>query len=129
MHPLIRSFMTHPDLLLEHLGAYGELAGTELQSMAQHYRRSWLLVGMSMLLGAITLGFFGTAFMLWVVSGHTLETSRALLLCLPGGLSLVGLLVCVMGIYASQPHEPLAVIGQQIKADVHWLREQANSQP
>lgn len=129
MHPLIRSFMTHPDLLLEHLGAYGELAGAELETLAKHYRRNWLLLGMSMLLGAITLGFFGTAFMLWVVSGHALGMSQLWLLGLPGALSLLGLLACLMGIYASQPLEPLAVIGEQLKADVHWLREQADSQP
>lgn len=127
MHPLISTFMKHPDLLMEHLGAYSELAGTELEALARHYRRRGLLAATAMSLGVLALGFIGVAFMLWVVWGQALDASRIGLIFLPGVVSLGGVMVCLMGIHGARPLAPLAVLSEQLKADVRWCREQTGS--
>ena len=123
-HPLLHLIATRPQLLLEHLEAYVELAGAETGAAASTLKRGALL-------GAAGLGFLGIGFVLAGV---------ALLLCavvpvnqmpapwalwavpMPPVVLAIGCLLAARKPSGSAAFEQLR---HQIKSDVAMFRQEA----
>lgn len=55
-HPLFRTLISQPDLIVEHAGAYAELAGAELGEVGRQLRLRWLLAALAAVAFALGTG-------------------------------------------------------------------------
>lgn len=122
MHALINAALKHPDLLIEHIRAYGELASAEADELSRSLGNRSLLMGSVLLLCTLTAGLAGGAFMLWVVLGDTLSTTQIIMLCAPGALAGLGTLICLSMARARPATPPFGHLALQWQTDMGWLQ-------
>jgi len=127
MHALINAALKHPDLLIEHVRAYGELASAEADELSRSLRNRSLLMGSVMLLCTLTAGLAGGAFMLWVVLGHTLSTAQIVMLCAPAALAGVATVICLSMARARPASPPFGHLALQWQTDMGWLQTLSRS--
>lgn len=123
IHPLFRTLATRPELLAEHLGAYGQLLSVEAGETAAQLRAQLLWsVGLA-ICAALGLGLGGVA--LIVAAAVPIEAMPApwLLLTVPG-VFIAGALVCWMRMRQHRPLEgSFSLLRQQIALDTALLKE------
>ena len=117
MHPIYAALLSRPDLLAQHLLAYGDLVQLQAQVFGRRLRlRLWaaLLAGGSALLALI---WGGMAWMLALL----LERQHAVLWYLPSAALLLGL-GCAVLAARPLPTEVLQALKAQVADDVQALR-------
>ena len=102
IHPMLKIVASRPELLAEHLAAYGELAAVQAQVAAAQLQRRAVLIGVAALAAALGLGLAGVAVML--AGALPLQTMPT-----PWLLAVVPLLPLVV---AAGFHNDFAAIGQ-----------------
>ncbi|MBX3606458.1 MAG: hypothetical protein KF788_14360 [Piscinibacter sp.] len=121
LHPLIRLAADRPQLIADHLLAYGELAGDELGlALAQWQRRlAWQLAVAVLALAALVLG--GVALLLGLQPDGSAPAATALWL-VPGAPAVLALL-CALAARPGPGVRPFVELRAQLAADAQWLRE------
>ncbi|MGH8795440.1 MAG: hypothetical protein ACREXI_00155 [Caldimonas sp.] len=122
IHPLLHLIATRPELLGEHVEAYAELVGSEVDKTS----RLWILriacYAVAALLLTASVVFTGVALMLWAVVPTADMDMPWLLVAVP----LVSLLVgagCLWRARAAPEHRAFETVKQQLGADLAMLRE------
>jgi len=127
MHPLIDIALSRPGLLVEHAGAYAELATVELEeAIASHRRKMFVSAGMWFSLG-LALTLLCVSFMFQVALGHLIPEDRSWLMWLPAALPLLISLTCLTWLKTQRHDVPFESILQQLKQDAQWLKKLAGS--
>lgn len=136
--PLLRLLLERPQLLTEHLGAYGELLAADGATLVARAERRVLLLALAGGLAAATAGLAGVALMLAAVLHALLSlvpTAPTALgvATLPASLWLTLLLVPTLTALGAwwaghrarhdRADRPFAVLREQLLADLAVLRE------
>ena len=122
IHPLLHLIATRPELLGEHVGAYAELVGSEVDKTS----RLWVLriacYAVAALLLTASVVFTGVALMLWAVVPMAEMNAPWLLVAVPLVTLLVGA-ACLWRARAAPEHQAFETVKQQLSADLAMLRE------
>jgi uncharacterized membrane protein YqjE len=126
IHPLLHLIATRPELLGEHVGAYAELVGSEVDKTS----RLWILriacYAVAALLLTASVVFTGVALMLWAMVPAADMNMPWLLVAVP----LVSLLVgaaCLWRARTAPEHRAFESVKQQLSADLAMLREASSA--
>lgn len=125
LHPLLRLAADQPPRLLEHLLAYGELAGDELEQAASRWQRrlAWQLASLG--LAAVALSLAGVAALLWAALPPASIAAPQALWQVPLLPALAALLCLLAG--RARPDGPrFTRLRQRLAADTQTLREAAD---
>jgi uncharacterized membrane protein YqjE len=121
IHPLFRLLVTQPQLLAEHVEAYGELVAAEIGAITSDWKRRALLLGLAAVLAVLALLFGGIALMLWAtIPSDTINHPWALW-AVPG----IPLVMAVWAAFAARAPaaaQPARRIREQLAADAAMLR-------
>lgn len=124
IHPLLARLATQPGLLVEHAGAYAELAAVEAAELGRRWQQRALL---SALAGGCTLLFLGLAGVAALLAGALpMETMpQAWLLAAVPALPLLVALGCVARLlHCRAPNKAFAHLREQLATDAQLAREQ-----
>jgi uncharacterized membrane protein YqjE len=122
LHPMFKIVASRPELVAEHLAAYGQLAAVQAQAAAVQLQRRAVLAGVVSLSAALGMGLAGVALLL--VGVVPLQAMPAPWLL--GVVPLVPLAVaafCWMRLRAVKEASALAPLREQFAADAALLRE------
>lgn len=125
-HPLIKLLATRPHLVVDHLGAYADLATVQAGEALDSLRiRAVLLAGMSVgvLLG---VGLGGVALMLLTVTPIERMQMPWMLVAVPLTPLLLAL-VCGLQLRAHIPGQAFEPLREQFAADAALLKEAARA--
>jgi hypothetical protein len=122
MHPLLQLIATKPQLLFDHVEAYGELVTSEARYISAMWKRRALLTAIALCSVGVGAVLAGVALMLWaVIPTSQIQAPWALVVAplLPLALATA----CI--IYARSRGEDNAfdTIREQVNADLTMLRE------
>lgn len=127
MHPLIDIALSRPGLLLEHAGAYAQLATVELEeAIVSQRHKMFVAAGMWFSLG-LALTLLCVSFMFQVALGHLIPEDRSWWMWLPAVLPLLTSLTCFIWLKTRQQDVPFELLQQQLKQDAQWLKKLAGS--
>ena len=121
IHPLLRLFATHPELVGEHALAYAALLGDDVAKTSSALKRRAVSGTAAVLLGFVGLLLAGVGLMLWAVTPPAAIHSMWALIATP-----VAPLVLALGCWfaGKQPAEPpFDNLKQQFAADLRMLRD------
>jgi hypothetical protein len=122
LHPMFKIVASRPELLAEHLAAYGQLIAVQAQAQAEQWRRRAVLIAVAGLSALIGVGLAGAAVL--VLAAVPLQAMPApwLLLAVPLlPLAVAG--ACAWQLHGLQPASTLAPLREQFAADAALLRE------
>lgn len=120
LHPLFSTLVQRPDLVVDHLSAYGELLHKEASSAgAEVLARFWISL-VAVLAWSVFLGLTGTALMLGVLQNQF----HWVLVAVPGALLVVSLIATRMAMKPPRS-ERFAELKAQISSDTQALRSVA----
>lgn len=122
MHPLLQLIATKPQLLFDHVEAYGDLVSSEARYISTMWKRRILLTAIALCGLGVGAVLAGVALMLWaVIPAAQIQAPWALVAAplLPLALALG----CI--IYARNHNQDSAfdTIREQVNADLAMLRE------
>jgi hypothetical protein len=122
IHPLLHLIATEPHLLGEHVSAYSDLVGVEIQKTSKMWMTRavfWAAAAFFLLVGLL---FTGGALMLWaVVPGDSMNMPW--LLVLVPLVPLLGGGFCALKARAQTAESAFGTIKEQVNADLAMLRE------
>ena len=121
-HPLLHLIAGRPQLLLEHLEAYGELISAEAAHASAGWKRSALLNAVALLLLLVGVLLGGVAVMLWGAIPRGQMQAPAVLLLVPIPPIVLAAL-CLVVARQSPVGGAFEQLRRQIKADMALLRE------
>lgn len=122
IHPLLRLVATQPHLLGDHVEAYSELIGAEVQKTSKMWISRAVYYGAALFLIIMGLLFTGIALMLWaVVPGDSMNVPWLLVLVPLVPLAAGGF--CVLRARSQTMESAFETIKQQLAADKAMLRE------
>lgn len=122
IHPMLKIVASRPELLAEHLAAYGQLAAVQARAAAAQLQRRALLVGVAALAAGLGLGLAGGALLLLGALPLHAMPMPWLLAVVP----LVPLTVaagCALQLRRLNEPSALAPLREQFAADAALLRE------
>jgi uncharacterized membrane protein YqjE len=122
MHPLLQLIATKPQLLFDHVEAYGDLVSSEARYISTMWKRRVLLTAIALCGLGVGAVLAGVALMLWaVIPAAQIQAPWALVAAplLPLALALG----CI--IYARKHNQDNAfdTVREQVNADLAMLRE------
>jgi cytochrome bd-type quinol oxidase subunit 2 len=122
IHPMFKIVASRPELLAEHLAAYGQLAAVQAQAAAGQLQRRAVLGGVAALAAALGAGLAGVAVML--VGAVQLQAMPApwLLVVVPL-VPFVVAAACALRLRGLNEPSALAPLREQFAADAALLRE------
>ena len=120
LHPLFSTLIQRPDLLLDHLSAYGELLNKEASSAGAELLARICAGLVAILAWLVFLGLAGAALMLGVLQNQF----HWVLLAVPGALLLVAITATLMAMKPLR-RERFPELKAQISNDAQALRTTA----
>jgi peptidoglycan/LPS O-acetylase OafA/YrhL len=126
LHPMLKIVASRPELLAEHLAAYGQLVAVQAQTAAGQLRRRALLGTVAALAAALGVGLAGVALLLVAAVPLQAMPLPWLLLVVP----LVPLVLaagCAMQLRGQGEVSTLDPLREQFAADTALLREASGS--
>jgi hypothetical protein len=121
LHPMFKIVASRPELVAEHLAAYGQLAAVQAQAAATHLQRRAVLAGVAGLSGALAIGLAGVALLLVGVVPLQAMPAPWLLLVVPL-VPLAVAAVCWLRLRGAKEASALAPLREQFAADAALLR-------
>lgn len=124
IYPLLRLIATRPQLLLDHCEAYADLVVAEASLASAHWSRKAVLTLAAACSLGVALVLTGVAVMIWAV---TPVITGPITLALTGAplVPWIVALGCVIAARAPGSGGNMAVLRQQLSADMALLREKA----
>jgi hypothetical protein len=122
MHPLLQLIATKPQLLFDHVEAYGELVTSEARHISAVWKRRALLSGVALCSAGVGAVLAGVALMLWaVIPASQIQAPWALLVAplLPLALAVA----CIAYSRRQSDDGAFNTIREQVNADLSMLRE------
>lgn len=124
MHPLFSAVVSRPGMLLEHVGAYAELASVELEETVSRHRRRFMVSAVMWLLVCLATTLVGVSVMFHVVFADTLSTQKAWVLWLPPVVPLLAALGCHLWLRRAKDEHSFDQLLKQVRQDIDWLQQQ-----
>lgn len=124
IHPLLKTLASEPDLLVEHAGAYLELAGAEAEVWGQRMQRRALLVVTVAVATLVGFLLAGVALLLWAVTPPAAVQLPWLLWLVPA----VPLLLAAVGAWQLRRQAPLPAF-ELLRAQLRLDRELLAREP
>jgi hypothetical protein len=126
LHPMLKIVASRPEMLAEHLAAYGQLVAVQAQTAAGQWRRRALLGSVAALSAALGLGLAGVALLLVAAVPLPAMPLPWLLVLVPAlPLALAG--ACALRLQQLDEPSALAPLREQLAADAALLREASGS--
>ncbi|MDN3920651.1 hypothetical protein [Roseateles violae] len=122
IHPLFTTLATRPQLLVEHLGAYAQLAAAEAGESAALLRRRLTLLAVAALSGLLGLALGGVALLLLAVVPTEQMPHGWLLIAVPA-LPLLLALSCGLQLGRQARTPAFELLRHQLSQDAALLRE------
>lgn len=122
MHPILQLIATKPQLLFDHVEAYGDLVTTEAKLISVSWKRRILLNAIALCSTGVGAVLTGVALMLWAVTPVQQIHAPWTLLITPI-LPFLFAVVCVAYSRSQNETDAFATIREQINADLIMLRE------
>ena len=122
IHPLLHLIATKPQLLGDHVEAYAQLVGSEVDKTSRMWITRIVCYAIALLLLTAGLVFTGVALMLWAVVPPSGMNAPWLLVAVPL-VTLVAGGVCVFRARATPERGAFETVKQQLSADLAMLRE------
>ena len=122
IHPLLHLVATKPHLLGDHVQAYTELIGAEVEKTSKRWLSSVVFYAVAAFLLTAGLIFTGIALMLWAVVPSDNMNSPWLLIVVPL-VPLIGGVFCIFRARSSPSQTPFETVKGQLDADLAMLRE------
>jgi uncharacterized membrane protein YqjE len=122
IHPLLHLVATKPYLIAEHVGAYAELVGAEVEKSSKQMMSRLLYGAVALFLLSSFIIFTGVAIMLWALVPLDNMNAPWLLLVVPV-VPLVAGVVCAMKAANKPEQGAFATVKEQIDADLAMLRQ------
>lgn len=122
LHPMFKIVASRPELLAEHLAAYGQLATAQAQAAVAQLQQRALLLGMAALTGLLGVALVGVALLLVAVVPLQ-EMPAPWLLAVVPLVPLAVAVVCVLQLRGLKATSALAPLREQFAADAALLRE------
>ncbi len=122
LHPMFKIVASRPELLAEHLAAYGQLATAQAQAAVAQLQQRALLGGIAALTGTLGLALAGVALLLVGVVPLQAMPAPWLLAVVPL-VPLAVAAVCALRLRGLQATSALAPLREQFAADAALLRE------
>jgi hypothetical protein len=122
MHPLLQLIATKPQLLFDHVEAYGDLVTSEARHISAMWKRRVLLAAIALCSVGVGAVLAGVALMLWaVIPASQIQAPWALLVAplLPLGVATA----CLIYSRSQAEDNAFDTIREQVKADLTMLRE------
>ena len=126
LHPMFKTAVSRPELLAEHVAAYGQLIAAQAQTAANQWRRRALLGGVVALSAALGIGLAGVAALFVAAVPLSAMPMPWLLLAVPL-VPLTVAAVCVLQMQRLEEPSALAPLREQFAADAALLREAGQS--
>lgn len=117
LHPLFSTIVQRPDLVMDHLSAYGSLLHKEASSAGSELLARVLAGLVAVLAGVVFLGLAGTALMLGVLHNQF----HWVLVAVPG-VALVLLVIAAMMAMKRPKNERFPELQAQLDSDAQALR-------
>lgn len=95
IHPLFKLFLSHSDVLAEHVCAYGKLFCAEANDISVHLRKRAALTVLAALGFIFSIGFTGFSLLLWAVVPVASMPFPWLLALIPGAMLVFTLGLCI----------------------------------
>ncbi len=122
MHPLLQLIATKPQLLFDHVEAYGDLVTSEARYITAMWRRRALLTAVALCSAGVGAVLAGVALMLWAVIPTSQIQAPWVLLVTP--LVPLGLAAACVVYSRNRPEDgAFNTIREQVNADLTMLRE------
>jgi len=125
IHPLFQTLAMRPELLVEHLGAYAQLATVEVSETTERLRQRALLIAMLTVSAALGLGLGGIALLLLGVVPLA-QMPAAWLLAVVPVVPLVLALICWLRLRQSQLNCSFDLLREHLALDTALLRESSD---
>jgi len=122
IHPLLHLIASRPELVGDHVGAYAELVGAEVDKTSRMWIVRIACYAVAALLLTASFVFTGFALMLWAVMPLAEMNSPWLLVAVPLVTLLVGA-ACLWRARAAPERSAFETVKQQLSADLAMLRE------
>ncbi|MDQ6679951.1 MAG: phage holin family protein [Pseudomonadota bacterium] len=122
IHPLLRLIATKPHLLGDHVEAYSELIGAEVQKTSKMWVSRAVFGVAAVVLLLAGLLFTGIALMLWAVVPGDSMNSPWLLIAVPLVPIAAGAF-CIFRAKAEPAESAFGTVKEQFNADLAMLRE------
>jgi len=122
IHPLLHLVASQPHLLGDHVEAYSELIGAEVQKTTKSIISRAIYWGVALFLVVMGLLFTGVALMLWAVVPGDSMNAPWLLVAVPVVTLAIGAF-CAFRAKAQTAESAFGTIKQQLNADMAMLRE------
>jgi len=122
IHPLLHLIATKPHLLSDHVQAYTELIGAEVQKTTKSWVSRAVFFGVAAFLLLVGILFLGVALMLWAVVPTDNMNVPWLLAAVPL-VPLVAGIFCFFKAKSSPAQSAFDTVKEQLNADFAMLRE------
>ena len=122
IHPLLHLVATKPQLIGDHVGAYADLVGAEVEKTSKLWMSRVLFGAIALFLLSAFIVFTGVALMLWALVPLDNMNAPWLLLVVPLVPLLAGVL-CAMKAASKPERGAFDTVKEQINADLAMLRE------
>lgn len=126
IHPLLHLIATKPHLLGDHVEAYTQLIGAELDKTTKRWISKVVYAVVALFLLSAGLIFIGVALMLWAVVPADQMNSPWLLIAVPV-LPLLAGGFCLYKVQAEPGETAFGTVKEQINADLAMLRQVSTS--
>jgi fatty acid desaturase len=126
IHPMLKIVASRPELLAEHLAAYGQLVAVQARAAAGQWRRRALLCTVATVAAALGFGLAGVALLLLAAVPLTAMPMPWLLLVVPL-VPLTLAAACALQLQRLDEPSALAPLRDQFAADAALLREASGS--
>jgi uncharacterized membrane protein YqjE len=122
MQRFLKLLITQPDLLVEHVAAYAELASADLKmaSQARMHRVLWSAAFFCCVTAAAVLA--GVALMLWIATPEGVIRTPWVLVATPLA-PLIAVIVCMRKLKSAESIPAFAKVREQLAADLQMLQE------
>jgi uncharacterized membrane protein YqjE len=122
MHPLLQLSATKPQLLFDHVEAYGDLVTSEARYISAVWKRRVLLMAIALCSVRVGAVLAGVALMLWAVTpASQIQASWALVTAPSLPLALAA--ACIIYSRSHDEDNAFDTIREQVNADLTMLRE------
>ncbi len=122
MHPLLQLIATKPQLLFDHVEAYGDLVTSEARLISAAWKRRALLTAIALCSVGVGAVLAGVSLMLWAVTpASQIQAPWALLVAPLLPLALAA--ACIIYSRSRGEDNAFNTIREQVNADLTMLRE------
>lgn len=117
LHPLFSTVIQRPDLVIDHMSAYGALINQEIKAAGSQYSKRAIAGLLAVMCGAVFVSLAGIALML----GFLQNQFHWVLVVIPG-TALLLTLIAIFEAKKSQPSDTFAELKAQLERDTSALR-------